>query len=210
MDVRLTGSAELRDAVMRSTQVWEHLDRFGIRKSDVVGQVEFWRENPVESCDVIIGPMVYSYASKVSIAAYVKPNSQRGAWREGRDRADDLFVEGLYRVHARELVTAVSVAPEDRLVVTRHDSLKQLYVERGLMSPTEQVYRGSVDRSMVEGKHLLGICPPNISHWAESFTEVETPMPVSVLKDHGYDVPLDIVRQYVRGVGSYEITLLDE
>ena len=73
------------------------------------------------------------------------------------------------------------------------------------MGLTEQIFKGSVDRSMVEGKHLLGICPPNISHWAKSFTEIEISMPVSVSKDHGYNVPLDIVRQYVRGVGSYEI-----
>ena len=132
MEVRLMGSAELRDSVMRSTQIWEHLDRFGIGKADVVGQVELWKEDPVESCDVIIGPMVYSYAAKVRIAVYVKSNSQRGTWREGRDRADDMYVEGLYRVHARELVTADSVGPEDRLVMTRHESLKQLYIERGL------------------------------------------------------------------------------
>lgn len=147
---------------MRSTQVWEHLDRLGIRNSDVVGGAETWKENPVEGCDVIIGPMVYSYAAKVSIAVYVKPTSQRGTWREGRDRADDLFVEGLYRVHARELVTADSVGPEDRLVVTRYLSLKKLYVDMGLMSQAEQIYSGIADRSMVEGKHLLGICPPNI------------------------------------------------
>ena len=195
---------------MRSIQVWEHLNSFGIVKSDVVGQVELWRENPLESCDVIVGPMVYSYAAKVRMAVYVKSNSQRGTWRKGRDRADDLFVEGIYRVHSRELVTVDSVDPEVRLVMTRHDGLKQLYIERGLMGPNEQIYRGSVDRSMVEGKHLLGICPPNISHWAKSFTEIEISMPVSVLKDHGYDVPLDIVRRYVKGVGSYEITLLDE
>ena len=210
MEVRLMGSAELRDAVMRSTQIWEHLDRFGIGKADVVGQVELWKEDPVESCDVIVGPMVYSYAAKVRIAVYVKSNSQRGTWREGRDRVDDMYVEGLYRVHTRKLVTADSVGPEDRLVMTRHESLKQLYIERGLMGPTEQIFTGSVDRSMAEGKHLLGICPPNISRWAKSFTEVEISMPVSVLKDHGYDVPLDIVLQYVKGVGSYEITLLDE
>ena len=103
--------------------------------------------------------MVYSYAAKVRIAVYVKSNSQRGTWREGRDRADDMYVEGLYRVHSRELVTADSVGPEDRLVMTRHESLKQLYIERGLMGPTEQIFTGSVDRSMAEGKHLLGYLP---------------------------------------------------
>ena len=209
MQVRLMGSAELRDAVMRSIQIWEHLDKFGIRKEDVIGQVEPWRQDPLQSCDVIVGPMVYSYAARVRIAVYVKPNSQRGTWREGRDRAEDVFVEGLYRVHARQLVTADSIGPKDRLVMTRHDSLKPLYVERGLMRPTEEIFKGSVDRSMAEGKHLLGICPPNISHWAKSFTEIEISMPLSVLKEHDYDVPLDIVRQYVKGIGSYEINLLD-
>ena len=200
----------MRDAVMRSSQVWEHLERFGIGQADVVGQVEFRKENPVKSGDVIIGPMVYSYAAKADMAIYVKQNSPRGVWREGRDRACDLFVEGLYRVRNRELVTVDSVGPEERLVMTRHDHLRQIYVEKGLMNPTEQIVDGNVDRSMVEGKHLLGVCPPNISHWGKSFTEVEMPMPVSVLKAHEYNVPLDIVRQYIRGVGSYEVTLLRE
>ena len=56
--------------------------------------------------------MIYSYAVKSSMAVYFRSNSQMGMWREGRDRADDLFVEGLYRVDTRELVTADSVGPE--------------------------------------------------------------------------------------------------
>ena len=199
MEVRLIGSTEMRDAVMRSTQVWDYLEGLGIGKADVVGRVEFWKEDPIGSCEVIIGPMAYSLASKVSMAVYVKPSSQRGAWREGRDRAEDLFVEGVYKVQARELVTADSVGPEDRLIVTRHKGLNELYVEMGLMHPNEQVHTGNIDRSMAEGKHLLGICPPDISHWAKSLTETQIAIPVSVLKNHEYDVPLNIVRQYVKG-----------
>ena len=210
MGIFLTGSTEMRDAIMRATQVWEYLGRFGIGRSDVAGQVEFRKENPVKSGDIIIGPMVHSYAAQADMAVYVKQKSPRGIWREGRDRASDLFVEGLYRVCARELVTAESVTSEDRLVITRHDHLKPVYVEKGLMRPAEQIIEGDVDRSMAEGKHLLGVCPPNISHWAKSFTEVQMPMPVSVLKAHEYNVPLDIARRYIRGVGSYEITRLDE
>jgi hypothetical protein len=209
MDIFLTGSAEFRGAVMRSAGVWEHLHRHRIRPTDVVGQLEFWKEDPAKPGDVIVGPMVYSYAAKVDFVVYVKPSSPRGSWREGRDLADFLFVEGLYRVHPRELVTADSVDSEERLVMTQHD-LKQVYVEMGLMDPTEQIFKEKVNRSMVEGKHLLGICPPDISHWAKSFTEVEISIPVSVTKAHEYNVPLDIVRQYIKGSGSFEVTLLDE
>ena len=193
MNVFLTGSAEMRDAIMRSSQVWERLEGFGIGRADVVGQLEFWKEDPINPGDVIMGPIIYKYAAIADLAVYVKQDAPRGVWREGRDRACDLFVEGLYRVRSRALVIADSVGPEERLVMTRHDHLRQIYVEKGLMNPTEQIVDGNVDRSMVEGKHLLGICPPNISHWGKSFTEVEMPMPVSVLKAHEYNVPLDVV-----------------
>ena len=210
MVVFLTGSTEMRDAIMRSGQVWEHLRGFGIRRSDVAQQVSFGAiKEQIEAGDVIIGPMVYSFAAKAAKAVYVKQSSPRGVWREGKDRADDLFVEGQYRVRARELVTADSVKAEDRLIVTRHDHLRQVYVDKDLMRPTETIIKGNVEKSMVEGKHILGVCPPNVSHWAKSFTEVQMPMPVHLLKTYEYNVPLEIARKYILGVGSYEVTLLD-
>lgn len=96
------------------------------------------------------------------------------------------------------------------LIVTRHPTLAQLLIERGLADADTPVIEHAT-RADVRGKHIAGVLPHHLSSAAASVTEV--PMRMS-LEDrqaaaHG-DLPLERVRKIAGDAVTYLVTAIDD
>jgi hypothetical protein len=88
------------------------------------------------------------------------------------------------------------------VVVTRHPALVTLLVEKGVIEPGTPVlsHAGASD---VEGKHVVGVLPLQLSALALSITEV--PLRLSP-EDRGVELTLERLKEIAGEPVTYQVT----
>lgn len=87
------------------------------------------------------------------------------------------------------------------LVVTRHPSLVDYLKELGLADETTQVVEHATPE-MIQGKHVAGVLPHNLSCLCESFTEI----PLSLTPEmRGKELDLATLRRIAGEPVTYKV-----
>jgi putative CRISPR-associated protein (TIGR02620 family) len=93
---------------------------------------------------------------------------------------------------------------EVEVVVTRHPGLVAYLKKVGLASDNTQVV-AHASPEVVQGKHVCGVLPHNLSCLCSSFTEVPLHLPAEL---RGQELSLEQVEQYAQPAVTYKVEKL--
>ena len=78
------------------------------------------------------------------------------------------------------------------LIITRHQALIELLIERGIATSETPVHTGTVDIETVRGKHVAGVLPFELAAAAKSVTQI----PLAITPDdRGKELPIERLRK---------------
>lgn len=78
------------------------------------------------------------------------------------------------------------------LIITRHQALIELLIERGIATSETPVHTGTVDIETVRGKHVAGVLPFELAAAAKSVTQI----PLAITPDdRGKELPIERLRE---------------
>lgn len=94
----------------------------------------------------------------------------------------------------------------ETIVVTRHPALRELLVERGIISPdTPVISHASPDD--IRNRHVIGVLPLSLAALAESVTEI----PLRLTEEmRGRELSIDDLRNIAGDVVTYRVTRVED
>ncbi len=93
------------------------------------------------------------------------------------------------------------------VIVTRHAGLVDYLIELGIATPEVEVV-AHASPEVVEGKHVCGVLPHNLSALTASFTEV--PLLNLPMELRGTELTLEQMKEYAGTPVTYKVTKVTE
>lgn len=95
-----------------------------------------------------------------------------------------------------------------KVIVTRHHSLVELLILRGLVGANEDIpVLSHVTTDEVRGKHVFGVLPLHLAAAADRVTEIPIRVPESL---RGKELDIEQLRKYAGEAVTYQVRVIED